>query len=201
MFNFEVTQKQGFSIANCCFNSVSFDEEEMQLLYDNVWERVKCSVNEDCINIDISVVKHSISKLKAGKHDGFDRLSSDFILNGTELLDHHLSTLFTLIWSHCYAPVSFCMSTMIYIPKGSGSMGDIKNYRGVALTSTAYKAPVNNLNYTVADFQTTYTDFQTMQRQFLAKCLIPESHWNRPYADFQKELMTTDSQTLLGHSY
>ena len=28
-----------------------------------------------------------------------------FILNGTELLDHHLSTLFTLMLSHCYAPV------------------------------------------------------------------------------------------------
>ena len=26
-------------------NSVSFDEEEMQLLYDNVCERVECTVN------------------------------------------------------------------------------------------------------------------------------------------------------------
>ena len=28
--------------------------------------------------------------------------------------------------SHCIGPSSFCMPTMIPIPKGSGSMGDIK---------------------------------------------------------------------------
>ena len=107
----------------------------MQLLYNNVCKRAKCTVNEDCINIDISAVKHFISTLKAGKHDGFDKLSSDFILNGTELLDHHSSTLFPLMLSHCYAPVSFCLSTMIPIPKGS----DIKNYRGIALSSILSK--------------------------------------------------------------
>ena len=41
--------------------------------------------------------------------------------------------------SHCYAPVSFCMSTMIPIPKGSGSMGNIKNSRGIALSSLLSK--------------------------------------------------------------
>ena len=30
------------------------------------------------------------------------------ILYGTELLDHLLSTLFTLMLSHCYAPVFAC---------------------------------------------------------------------------------------------
>ena len=39
--------------------------------------------------------------------------------------------------SHCCAPTSFCMSTMIPIPKGSGSMGDKKNYRGIALILVA----------------------------------------------------------------
>ena len=113
------------------FNSASFDEEEMQLLYDNVCERFKCTANEVCINIDISAVRHSIlSKLKVGKHNGFDALSSDFILNSTELLCQHLSTLFSLMLSHCYSPDSFHMSTMIPIPKGSGSMGDIKSYMG-----------------------------------------------------------------------
>ena len=53
-------------------------------------------------------------------------------LNGTDLLCQHVSTLFSLMLSHCIAPSSFCMSTMIPIPKGSGSMGDIKNYRGIA---------------------------------------------------------------------
>ena len=42
--------------------------------------------------------------------------------------------------SHCYTPTSFCVSTMIPIPKnGSGSMNDIRNYRGVALSSLLSK--------------------------------------------------------------
>ena len=92
-------------------------------------------VNEDCINFEISAVKHSISKLKAGKHDGFDGLSSDFILNGTEFLDDHVSFLFTIMLSHCYVLVSFYISTMIPIPKGSGSVGDIKYYRALLLVA------------------------------------------------------------------
>ena len=76
----------------------------------------------------ISAVKHSIRKFKTGKHESFDWSSTDFTLSCTELLCHHLSTLFTLMLFHCYAPVNFRMSTMIPIPKGSGSMSDIKSY-------------------------------------------------------------------------
>ena len=65
----------------------------MQSLYDTVCERVNCTSADHRQNIDYSSVKHSIGKLKGGKNDGFDVLSSDFILNGTELLCHHLSFL------------------------------------------------------------------------------------------------------------
>ena len=42
--------------------------------------------------------------------------------------------------SHCYTPTSFCVSTMIPIPKkGSGSMNDIRNYTGIALSSLLSK--------------------------------------------------------------
>ena len=41
--------------------------------------------------------------------------------------------------SHYIAPSSFGMSTMILIPKGNGLMGDIKNYRGIALSSLLSK--------------------------------------------------------------
>ena len=40
-------------------------------------------------------------------------LTSDYIINGTPLLFHYLSILFPLMLSHCYAPSSFCISTMI----------------------------------------------------------------------------------------
>ena len=71
--------------------------------------------------------------------DGFGGLTSDFILSGTDLLCQHLSTLLSFILPHCIAPSSFCMSTMISIPKGSGSMGDIKNYRDIAIISLLSK--------------------------------------------------------------
>ena len=46
---------------------------------------------------DIDVQNLIISKLKRGKNDGFDGLSSDLIFNGTELYCHHLSNLFSLV--------------------------------------------------------------------------------------------------------
>ena len=56
------------------------------------------------------------------------------------LLTHYLSLLFSLMLSHCYTSTSFCVSTMIPIPKkGSGSMNDIRNYRGIALSSLLSK--------------------------------------------------------------
>ena len=43
--------------------------------------------------------------------------------------------------SHCYAPSSFCISTlMVPIPKkSSGSIAEITNYRGIALSSLLSK--------------------------------------------------------------
>ena len=42
--------------------------------------------------------------------------------------------------SHCYAPSSFCVSTMVQISKkSSGSMGEITNYKGIALSSLLSK--------------------------------------------------------------
>ena len=114
-------------------NFVGFDEEEMQVLYDNVCEKVSCCASTDHrYRINHASVSHSIHKLKGEK-------KSDFILNGTDRICQHLSKLFSLMLSHCIAPSSFCMSTMIPIPKESGLMGNIKNYRGIALSSLLSK--------------------------------------------------------------
>ena len=46
--------------------------------------------------------------------------------------------------AHCYAPSSFCFSTMVPIPKkSSGSIGEITNYRGTALSSLLSKISDN----------------------------------------------------------
>ena len=78
----------------------------------------------------------AIRKLKSDKGDGYDGLTSDYLINDTQLLFYYLSTLFSLMLSHCSTPKSFCISTMAPLPKnGSGFMGDIRNYRGIALSS------------------------------------------------------------------
>ena len=42
--------------------------------------------------------------------------------------------------THCYVPNSFCISTIIPIPKGSNkSTSTVKNYRGIALSSLVSK--------------------------------------------------------------
>ena len=106
-----------------------------------LWYRYNCcSYGDHSHAISDSSVDDAIKKLKIGKSDGYDGLTSDYIINGTPLLTHYLSLLFSLMLSHCYTPTSFCVSTMIPIPKkGSGSMNVIRNYRGIALSSLLSK--------------------------------------------------------------
>ena len=74
--------------------------------------------------------------MRPGKNDGFDGLSSDYILNAPMSLFEILSVLFTCMSHHSYSPDSFCLSTMVPIPKGSNKdLSMSKNYRGIALGS------------------------------------------------------------------
>ena len=114
------------------YNSIDFDHSKMRELYSDVNDRINCcSYGDHSHAISDSSVDDAIKKLKIGKSDGYDGLTSDHIINGTPLLTHYLSLLFSLMLSHCYTPTTFCVSTMIPIPKkGSGSMNDIRNYSG-----------------------------------------------------------------------
>ena len=119
-------------------NSVDYAEDGMNILYNELNDGIfSCNHSH---NINSSNIKDAINKLKRGKNDGYDGLKSDYIINGIPLLFHYLLILFSLMLSHCYAPSSFCISTMVPIPKkSSGSMGEITNYRGIALSSLLSK--------------------------------------------------------------
>ena len=123
------------------FRKIVFDHSEICELYSDVNDRINCcSYGDHSHAISDSSVDHAIKKLKIGKSDGYDGLTSDYIINGTPLLTHNLSLLFSLMLSHRYTPRSFCVSKMIPIPKkGSGSMNDIQDYRGIALSSLLSK--------------------------------------------------------------
>ena len=86
----------------------------MSELYSDVNDRINCCPYGDHSHaISDSSVDDTITKLKISKSDGYDGLTSDYIINGTLLLTHYLSLLFSLMLSHCYTPTSFCVSTMI----------------------------------------------------------------------------------------
>ena len=90
----------------------------MRELYSDVNDGINCCSYDDHSHaVSDSSVDDAIKKLKLGKSDGSDGLISDYINNGTSLLSHNLSLLFSLMLSHCYTPTSFCVSTMIPIPK------------------------------------------------------------------------------------
>ena len=64
-------------------------------------------------------IVNSVKQLRPGKNDGFDGLSSDYILYAPMSLFEILSVLFTCMLHHSYSPDSFCLSIMVPIPKGS----------------------------------------------------------------------------------
>ena len=76
-------------------------------------------------------VTSAIKKLKPGKSDGYDVLSSDYYCNGTPLSSPYISTLYNCMITHCYAPNSFCLSTNIPIPKGSNKSTSTLKYKEV----------------------------------------------------------------------
>ena len=78
--------------------------------------------------------------MKRGKGDGYDGLTSDYLINGTETLFYYISVLFSCMLIHCCIPENFSMSTMVPILKrGAGFMTNVKNYRGIALSSLLCK--------------------------------------------------------------
>ena len=92
---------------NETYNSVGFDEEEIQLLY-HVCENVSsCASTDHRHRINHASVSHSIHTLNGGRNDGFYGLTSDFILNGTDLLCQHLPNFFSLMLFHCISPCRF----------------------------------------------------------------------------------------------
>ena len=72
----------------------------------------------------------SVKPMRPGKNDGFDGLSSDYILNALKSFFKILSELSTCMFHHSYSFNSSCLSTIIPIPGGSNKdLSMSKNYR------------------------------------------------------------------------
>ena len=96
--------------------------------------------DRDSFTVTMDAIINAIKHLKPGKSDGFDSLPTDYFISGSPLLSEYLSCLFTFMSSHCFIPTSFSVSTVVPIPKGSNKdLTNIKNYRGIALSSLISK--------------------------------------------------------------
>ena len=116
------------------YNSVSFDLIE----WTNLYKTINNKICNECINhtVNVNDVENAINKLKPGKSDGFDGITSDYLINASPLCCVYLSYLFTTMLYYYFTPKYLCNSTMIPIPKASNKdTSDIKNYRGIALSS------------------------------------------------------------------
>ena len=78
----------------------------MNELYNDVTVDIcnNCICDSECHTHVISSINiHSVIKLlKSGKNDGFDGLTSDYLLNASPLLYEYLSFLFTCMLHHSF---------------------------------------------------------------------------------------------------
>ena len=114
------------------YNSVSFE-------WSNLYKTINNKICNECINhtVNVNDVVNAINKLKPCKSDGFDGITSDYLINASPLCIYRIYLL------PCYIivlPKYLCNSTMIPIPKGSNKdTSDIKNYRCITLSSLLSK--------------------------------------------------------------
>ena len=78
--------------------------------------------------------------MKRGKKDGTCDISSDYLLNASNILLVHMSMLFQAIFRHGKCPSAFGSSTVIPLPKNKRkSLADSDNYRSIAIGSIISK--------------------------------------------------------------
>ena len=75
------------------YNSVSFDSVE----WSDLNKTLNNKICNECINhiVNVNDVENSINTLKPDKSDGFDGLTSDYLINASPLFYVYLSHLFT----------------------------------------------------------------------------------------------------------
>ena len=91
-------------ISNCfaatydeLFNSVGYDVNDMNTLFHEVCGDVVDDYTVHSTLMSSDDVTSAIKKLKPGKSDGYDGLSSDYYCNGTPLLSRYISALISTI--------------------------------------------------------------------------------------------------------
>ncbi len=94
------------------------------------------SANMNIYKLSIDDVEKSVKRLKLGKSDGEEGLSSNHIINGPHLLTVLLTSVFNCMIVNGVSPDSLINGTMIPIPKGKKKLLYCSdNYRAITLSS------------------------------------------------------------------
>ena len=123
------------------FNSVSYDNDELNILLDDINSSINNSCNDSNTNnnnvliFNPNNVNKAINKLKAGKTDGSLTLTSDNLLHSTDILNGHLALLFSVMVRHGFSPEGMLIGTMVPIPKGRWNLNNSNNYRAITISS------------------------------------------------------------------
>ena len=102
------------------FNSVPYSKDELKKLFNDIDNSIKENCEGHSNNVlffSPDKVSKAISKLKVDKHDGSLPLTSDNILNATNILTGHLALLFSAMLKHGFTPDGMSVGTMVPIPK------------------------------------------------------------------------------------
>ena len=122
------------------YNSVSYNADDMSLLFRDL-DR---AVSDTCMagncycdhNITSTDVQKAISRLKRGKSDSKDGLSSDHFINSCGQLSVHIALFLSMGLRHSFVPPIMRNSVLIPIPKNARkSLYRSENYRSIAISS------------------------------------------------------------------
>ena len=103
-------------------------EEINHLIYNS-------GVNTNCI-ITSDDIASGVKKLKLGKNDGAEGISSDHVVNAGIALYPHIASLFSCMLTHGIATGDLFISTVIPIPKARNTnLTSADNYRAIALSA------------------------------------------------------------------
>ena len=123
---------------NDLYNSVPSDNGEMISIDTEINNRVKDGVTAYNICVDDTI--KGVRRLKLGKSDGEEGLSSDHIINGPRLLYVLLTMVFNSMLIHGVSPESMLVGTMIPIPKDRRQLRCTSdNFRAITLSSIVGK--------------------------------------------------------------
>ena len=128
---------------NELYNCVSYNEEDMNLLKNDISKYINDNFNDPILNdnaesflIHPNEVRLAVESLKSDKNDGAYSLKSQNLIHASEILHGHLSILFTIMLKHGYSPNGMLLGTMVPIPKGKfNDLTNSKNYRAITISS------------------------------------------------------------------